>query len=243
MSQNSQSQPLLSPEDAADKSANLTSPSTLHGGHAMTQRSTRSQSQSVLFTEDDDDVAGNTPPPPPLPGEIATKRRLTRSTTRAGRGVPTPRQLDTPATPITPSRTVPPLQRTGLQPTASAMASPNPYTPLGEDEILDPRAEADEAAPPPDNPHSRVLTHGWDSFVNSLGANEQRELGVIDEILISYANFAGDAFNTFDIDSAHVMGRIIALEQSMGSDHDEIAQTSEALSTLGTRQNRAGDHK
>jgi hypothetical protein len=107
MSQNSQSQPLLSPEDAADESANLTSPSTLHGGHATTQRSTRAQAQLVLFNEDDDDVAGNTPPPPPLPGEIATKRRLTRSTTRAGRGVPTPRQLDKPATPITPSRTVP----------------------------------------------------------------------------------------------------------------------------------------
>jgi uncharacterized coiled-coil protein SlyX len=112
------------------------------------------------------------------------------------------------------------------------MASPNPYTPLGEDEILDPRAEADEAAPPPDNPHSRVPTHGWDSFVNSLGANTQRELGVIDEILISYANFAGAAFDTFDVDSARVMDRIIALEQSMGSDHDEIAQTTEALSEL-----------
>jgi hypothetical protein len=112
------------------------------------------------------------------------------------------------------------------------MASPNPYTPLGEDEILDPRAEAAEAAPPPDNPNSRVPTHGWDSFINSLSENAQRELGVIDEILISYANFAGEAFNTFDVDSAHVMTRIIALEQSMGSDRDEIAQTNEALSEL-----------
>ncbi len=202
MSQSSDSQPLLSPEDAADESANLTSASTLHGGHATTQRLTRSLSQSVLFTKDDDDVAGNTPPPPPLPGEIATKCRVTRSTARAGRGVPTPRQVDMPATPITPSRTVPPLQRTGLQPTASAMASPNLYTPLGEDAIWDPQAEAEEAAPPPNNPNSWVPTHGWDSFVNSLGANTQRELGVIDEILISYANFAGAAFDSFDVDSA-----------------------------------------
>ncbi len=52
---------------------------------------------------------------------------------------------------------------------------------------------------------------------------------MIDEILISYANFAGDAFNTFDVDSAHVMTRIIALEQSMGSDRDEIALMNEAL--------------
>ncbi len=89
------------------------------------------------------------------------------------------------------------------------MASPNPYTPLGEDEIVEPRTEAAEAAPPPNNPHS----YGWDSFINSLGADAQRELGVIDEILISYANFAGDAFNTFDVDSAHGMTRIIALEQ------------------------------
>ncbi len=77
---------------------------------------------------------------------------------------------------------------------------------------MDQRAEADEAAPPPGTTHSRVPTHGWDSFVNSLGANAQLELGVVDEILISYANYAGDAFNTFDVDSARIMDHIIALE-------------------------------
>jgi hypothetical protein len=222
MSQSSQSQPLLSPEDATDESANLTSPSNLIGEHATTRWSTRSQSQSVLFTEAKDGVSGNTLPPPPLLGENATKRWLTRSTTRAGRGIPTPRQLDTPATPITPSRTVPPQIRTGFRPTESVMASPNPYTPLGEDEVLDPNAEADEAAPPPGTNNLWAPTLGWDSFVNSLGASAQRDLGVVDEILISYANFAGDAFKTFDVDSARIMDRIIAIEDAMEFDLNEI---------------------
>jgi len=108
------------------------------------------------------------------------------------------------------------------------MASPNPYTPLGEVEILEPRAEATVAAPAPKTPYS----HDWNSFINSLGADAQRELGVIDDILISYANFAGDAFHTFDVDSAHSMTRIIALEQSMESDRDENALTKEAIAEL-----------
>ena len=228
MSQSSDSQPLLSPEDAADKSANFTPPSTFHGGHATTQRSTQSLSQSVLFSEEDDKVAGNTPPPPPLPGEIAPKRRVTRSTARTGRGGQNPRHGDTPATPVTPFRTVPPMQRTGLRPTESAMASTNPYTPLGEVEILEPRAEATVAVPAPKSPHS----HDWNSFINSLGAVAQRELGVIDDILIAYANFAGDAFHAFDVESAHSMTRIIALEQSMESDRDENALTKEAIAEL-----------
>ena len=149
MSQSSDSQPLLSPEDAAVESANLTPPSTFHGGHATTQRSTQSLSQSVLFSEEDDNVAGNTPPPPPLPGEIAPKRRVTRSVARAGRGGTTPRHGDTPATPITPNRPVPTMQRTDLRPTELAMASPNRYTPLEDVEISEPRAEAPVAAPPP----------------------------------------------------------------------------------------------
>ncbi len=130
MSQSSQSQPLLSPEDAADDSANLTSPSNFIGDPATTRRLTRSQSQSVVFNTTEAGVLGNTPPPPPLPGENAPKRRSTRSNTRAGWGIPTPRQLDTPATPITPSCTV--------RPTESALASPNPYTPLGDVEVMVP---------------------------------------------------------------------------------------------------------
>ena len=103
------------------------------------------------------------------------------STTRAGGGVPPPHQVDTPATPIAPSRTVAPHQ----PPKASAMASPNPFTPLGEDEELNPRDNADSAAPPPGSNNPRAHAHGWDSFVNSLDETAQQELGVVDDILIS----------------------------------------------------------
>ena len=173
-------------------------------------------------------MAGNTPPPPPLPGEIAPRRRVTRSTARAGRGGTNPRHGGTPATPITPSRPVHTMQRTALRPTELAMASPNRYSPLGEVEILEPRAEVTVAVPPPQKLHA----HGWNSFINSLGADAQRDLGVIDDILISYANFAGEAFHAFDVDSAHGMTRIIALEQSMESDHDENALTKEEIAEL-----------
>ncbi len=129
---------------------------------------------------------------------------VTCSTT-AGRGIPNPRQLATPATPITPSRAAPQQLRTGLRPTESALATPNPYTPLGDNEVVVTTAVPDEAAPAPDPNIPRAPTLGWESFVNSLDAKAQRELGVVDEILISYANFAGDAFKTFDVDSARLM--------------------------------------
>ena len=205
MSQSLQSQPLLSPKDAADDSAYIPSSLNSVGEHAPTRRSTRLQLQSVLFAEAEEGVSGDTSPPPPLPGENATKRRLTHSTTRAGRGIPTPRQLATPATPITPSRAAPQQLRTGLCPTESALATPNPYTPLEDNEVVVTNAVPDEAAPAPDPNIPRAPTLGWESFVNSLDANTQRELGVVDEILISYANFAGDAFKTFDVDSARLM--------------------------------------
>ena len=92
----------------------------------------------------------------------------TRSTMRAGGGVPPPHHSDTPATPITPSCRVTPHQRTGLRPpTASAMASPNSYYLLGEDEES---VTAAHAAPPPGSNNPRGTVHGWDLFVNSLDA-------------------------------------------------------------------------
>ena len=138
-----------------------------------------------------------------------------------------------PATPITPSRPVALSQRTGLRPpTAPAMASPNPFTPLGEDEISNPREDADAAAPPPGYTDPRAPTRGWDSFVHSLDETAQRELGVVDDILISYANFAGKEFRMFDIESARVMDRIIAMEDALEFDHDEVVQTKGSLSDL-----------
>jgi hypothetical protein len=166
MSQSSQSQPLLSPEDAADASENIPSPPPLPGEHATTRRLTRSHSQSVLFTEDAPGASVNMPPPPPLPGETSSKRRSTRSTTRGGGGV----SSDTPATPVTPSRSVAPSQRTGLRPpAASAMASPNPFTPLGEDEFSNPREDVDAAAPPPASTDPRPqLMAGTRSYTASM---------------------------------------------------------------------------
>jgi len=82
------------------------------------------------------------------------------------------------------------------------MASLNPFTPLGEDEFSNPREDADAAAPPPGSPVPRAPAHGWDSFVHSLDETAQRELVIVDDILFSYANFAGDEFRRFDIKSA-----------------------------------------
>jgi hypothetical protein len=118
------------------------------------------------------------------------------------------------------------------------MASPNPFTPLGEDEIStlseisNPREDADAAAPPPDYTDPRAPTRGWDSFVHSLDETAQRELGVVDDILISYANFTGEEFRMFDIESARVMDRIIAMEDALEFDHDEVVQTKGSLSDL-----------
>jgi hypothetical protein len=100
------------------------------------------------------------------------------------------------------------------------MASPNSYSLLGgEDEGLD--AAADDS-PPPGSPNHTAAAHGWDSFVNSLTATAKGELGTVNEILISYANFAGSEFCTFDVESAKVMGRITALEKAMDQDHDKV---------------------
>jgi hypothetical protein len=116
------------------------------------------------------------------------------------------------------------------------LATPNPYTPLGDDKVVVTNAIPDEAAPAPDPNIPWAPTLGWESFVNSLDANAKRELGVVDEILISYANFAGDAFKTFDVDFARLMDRIIAIEDAMEFDLDEIVQTQtqtrDALSEL-----------
>jgi hypothetical protein len=55
---------------------------------------------------------------------------------------------------------------------------------------------------------------------------------VVDDILISYANFAGDAFSMFDVNSARIMDCIIALEDALEYDHNEVIQMRDALSKL-----------
>ena len=112
---------------------------------------------------------------------------------------------------------------------AMAMASPNLYTPLGEDEESNP---TEDAPPPPGSKDPRAPAHGWDLFVNSLDETAQRELGVVNDILILYANFAGDAFRMFNVKSARVMVQIIAMEDALECDHNEVVQTCGSLSKL-----------
>ena len=57
-------------------------------------------------------------------------------------------------------------------------------------------------------------------------------MGVVDKILISYANFAGAEFCTFDVESAKVMGPIIAMEEALDHDHNEVVQTHGSLTKL-----------
>ncbi len=57
-------------------------------------------------------------------------------------------------------------------------------------------------------------------------------MGTVDEILISYANFAGGEFCTFDVESTKVMGRITAMEKAMDHDHDEVVHTRGSLTKL-----------
>ena len=65
-----------------------------------------------------------------------------------------------------------------------------------------------------------------------IDATAKGELGVVDEILISYTNFAGSEFCSFDVESARVMGRIIAMENAMDHDRDEVVQTCGSLTKL-----------
>jgi methyl-accepting chemotaxis protein len=109
------------------------------------------------------------------------------------------------------------------------LASPNSYSLLGEDE--EPSAANDDL-PPSGSSDPRATAHGWDSFVNSLNATAKGELGAVDEILISYANFAGGEFRAFDVESAKVMGRITAMEEAMEHDHGAVVQTRGSLTKL-----------
>ena len=68
--------------------------------------------------------------------------------------------------------------------------------------------------------------------MHSLDETAQQDLGIVDDILISYANFAGDEFCMFDIESARVMYCIIAMEEVLEFDHDEVVQTQESLSEI-----------
>ena len=176
------------------------------------------RSQPLLSLEDLEDTSANTPSPPPQPGEqgrtrrshtaprMTTGGRATRSSTRAG-------GTDLLATPITPSRKI----MAHVRSTAKALdgVTTNSYSLLGDDEVTDVATTARG---------QQMMAHGWDAFIISLHTNEKEELGAINEILVSYANFAGGAFRTFEAESDRVMNRILAIEEEWKHDRDEMVQ-------------------
>ena len=127
---------------------------------------------------------------------------------------------------ITPSR-LPAAER--LEDTPLPPTSPNAFAVLGDD---DDNSEGADLSTLPCPPTLRPTAHGWDSFLDSLGNKEQGDLGTVDEILINYANFAGQEFRAFDRESERMLDRLSALEARMDEDHDEIVGTRHDFSTL-----------
>ena len=197
-----------------------------------------SQLQPLLSPGDSTDETATTPSPPPLPGEHGMNKcsqtvpRLssTVSTVSVGRATQSctcSGGMDILATPITPSRTVTTHPR--MPSMALERASANSYLLLGDNEELD---LAEATTPPPGSPDRQAVAHGWDAFIPSLTTTKKGELGAIDEILVSYANFAGGAFRMFEEESSQVMDCIMAMEDALEHDHDEVVQTRGNLTRL-----------
>ena len=160
--------------------------------------------------------------------------RAARITTRGG-ATPTVER----AAAITPSRPKPtPHRATKRAPVAATPA--NHFSILAEDAgTTAPDLTDDDGGPvlgldlpPPSTPTPNASARGWDSFLDSLAATKRGEIGVVDDILINYANFAGDEFRTFDRASAKSDARIAALEARLDNDIDDILETSVTLSDL-----------
>ena len=169
MSQSSQSQPLLSPEELSDTGENSPLPPLLPGE----PRRLWSQTASLASTTASSSSGG----------------RSTRSLSR-GRGtlLPPPRS-DSSATPITLSRTATRTARVRTPASrVSATTSPNSYAVLGEG---DRSPDTENAEIPPGNPTSTStdVAHRWDLFVHGLDDTTKGAMGVIDPVLINYANF------------------------------------------------------
>ena len=144
----------------------------------------------------------------------------TRSSTCSG-------GMDVLAIPITPSRTV--TMRPRMPKPASATALANSYSLLGDDEVT---VVAAATLPPPCSPDHQAMAHGWDAFVDSMAPTKKGEISAIDEILILYANFSGNAFRAFEAESEKVMVCITAMEDALDNDRDEIVQTRGNLTKL-----------
>ena len=146
MSQSSQSQPLLSPDDSIEAEDHTSSPPPQPGERRMQLCSQASSLHS------------NT-------ASASSGGRLTRSNSRGRGTLPPHHQSGHIATPITPSRMTTGTART--EPKASwvyAPMSPNTYALLGEDD----RTTAIAAPDNPPDPDPTDTTHGWDSFIHCL---------------------------------------------------------------------------
>ena len=126
---------------------------------------------------------------------------------------------------VTPSR----LAAARLADTPLPPTSPNAFAVLGDED--DTSVGADFSTLPRPSV-LRPTAHGWDSFLDSLGDRKKGDLGTVDEILINYANFAGEEFRTFDRESEWMLHRLTAMEARMDEDHNEIVGTRHDFSTL-----------
>ena len=125
----------------------------------------------------------------------------------------------------------------------SATTSPNSYAFLGEG---DQSPDTENAETPPGNPTSTLtdvahgsptstdVAHGWDLFVHGLDDTTKGEMGVIDPILINYANFVGDELRAFHNESAHLLARLKKLDDDMSYDHDAVVKVDQSLEFLKT---------
>jgi hypothetical protein len=88
----------------------------------------------------------------------------------------------------------------------------------------------------PGNPTSTStdVAHGWDLFVHGLDDTTKGEMGVIDPILINYANFVGDELRAFHHESAHLLMRLKKLDDDMSYDHDAVVKVDQSLEFLKT---------
>jgi hypothetical protein len=59
-------------------------------------------------------------------------------------------------------------------------------------------------------------------------------MGVIDPILINYANFVGDELRAFHRESAHLLTRLKKLDDDMSYDHDAVVKVDQSLEFLKT---------
>ena len=136
--------------------------------------------------------------------------------------------------PITPSRNATRMARARTPASrGSALTSPNSYAVLGEGDRSHDTATA-EIPPGPPTSTSTDVAHGWDSFIHCLDDTTKGAMGVIDPILINYANFVGDKLRAFHRESAQLLTRLKKVDDDMAYDHDLVVKVDQSLEFLKT---------